>query len=78
MTCRGLGLINPEDTVPDRQAEAEILICLSAVHRMMYPVHVGCDDQLAQNTVDARRNLPVCMIELSEGINVALAVKKQD
>ena len=35
---------------------------------MMHPVHVRCDHQLAQHAVGARRELPVGVVELGEGI----------
>src|SRR5690606_14058000 len=69
------GPIGAEKPVPERKAEAEILMMLVGIHRMMHAVHVGCHDEAPQQLVRALAKPQLGVIENRRGIEKNL---KQD
>ncbi len=66
---RGLvagGRLVPEgaqNSIPPRKVEAEVLGHLADVYGVMYAVHVGCDDEPAEDAVQRQRNADVGVIK---------------
>ena len=65
--CR-LSAVGTEKTVPDRQVESEVAVGFWPEDRVMNAMHVGRNHQPAKDSLQARRNEDVAVVEHGGGI----------
>jgi len=73
--CR-LSAVGTEKTVPDRQVESEVAVGFWPEDRVMNAMHVGRDHHPAKDSLQARRNEDVAVVEHGGGIEQNF--KKED